>query len=107
MTNGQTQSVKNSKNTKDKPKNVRLTKVDLAFFFFLVKLTRGEWQRNVKEECSASTVRNLLFAHKYGKKGGVAMITLKDIRGIFNHLRKILAMLDKIYHAMGLDKEDK
>lgn len=35
------------------------------------------------------------------------MVTLKDIRGIFNQLRKILAMLDKIYHAMGLDKEDK
>lgn len=34
------------------------------------------------------------------------MITLKDIRGIFNQLRKILAMLDKIYHAMGLDKEE-
>lgn len=33
------------------------------------------------------------------------MITLKDIRGIFNQLRKILAMLDKIYHEMGLDKE--
>lgn len=35
------------------------------------------------------------------------MITLKDIHGIFNHLRKIIAMLDKIYRAMGLDKEDK
>lgn len=35
------------------------------------------------------------------------MITVKDIRGIFNQLRKILTMLDKIYHAMGLDKEDK
>lgn len=35
------------------------------------------------------------------------MITLKDIRGIFNQLRKILTMLDKIYHAMELDKEDK
>lgn len=34
------------------------------------------------------------------------MITLKDIRGIFNQLRKILAMLDKIYHATGLDKEE-
>lgn len=34
------------------------------------------------------------------------MITLKDIRGIFNQLRKILTMLDKIYHAMGLDKEE-
>lgn len=34
------------------------------------------------------------------------MITLKDIRGIFNQLRKILAMLNKIYHAMSLDKEE-
>nr|DAH36921.1 MAG TPA: hypothetical protein [Microviridae sp.] len=34
------------------------------------------------------------------------MITLKDIRGIFNQLRKILAMLDKIYHTIGLDKEE-
>jgi hypothetical protein len=33
------------------------------------------------------------------------MITLKDVKGIFNQLRKILAMLDKIYHAMELDKE--
>lgn len=38
MTNEQTQSVKNSKNTKDKPKNVRLTKVDLALFFFFGKI---------------------------------------------------------------------
>lgn len=34
------------------------------------------------------------------------MITLKDVRGIFNQLRKILTMLDKIYQAMGLDKEE-
>lgn len=34
------------------------------------------------------------------------MITIKEIRGIFNQLRKIITMLDKIYHAMGLDKED-
>lgn len=34
------------------------------------------------------------------------MITIKDVKGIFNQLRKILAILDKIYHAMGLDKED-
>lgn len=33
------------------------------------------------------------------------MITIKDIKEIFNQLSKILAMLDKIYHAMGLDKE--
>lgn len=33
------------------------------------------------------------------------MITVKDVRGIFNQLRKILAMLDKIYHALELDKE--
>ena len=41
------------------------------------------------------------------KKGGGALITVKDIRGIFNQLRKILAMLDKIYHALGLDEEEK
>lgn len=46
------------------------------------------------------------FIHKSKKKGGAAMITIKDIKGIFNQLRKILAMLDKIYHAMGLDKEE-
>lgn len=34
------------------------------------------------------------------------MITLKDVKGIFNQLRKIMAMLDKIYHAMELDKEE-
>lgn len=33
------------------------------------------------------------------------MITLKDVKGIFNQLRKILAMLDKIYHTLELDKE--
>jgi hypothetical protein len=45
--------------------------------------------------------------YKSEKKGGVAMITLKDVKGIFNQLRKILTMLDKIYQAMGLDKEEK
>lgn len=34
------------------------------------------------------------------------MITLKDVKGIFNQLRKIMAILDKIYHAMELDKEE-
>lgn len=34
------------------------------------------------------------------------MITLKDVKGIFNQLRKILTILDKIYRAMGLDKEE-
>lgn len=34
------------------------------------------------------------------------MITLKHIRGIFNQLRKILTMLDKIYHTLNLDKEE-
>jgi hypothetical protein len=48
----------------------------------------------------------VLHLYKYGKKGGVAMITLKDVKGIFNQLRKILAMLDKIYHALNLDKEE-
>lgn len=50
--------------------------------------------------CASSIYTNM------EKKGGVAMITLKDVKGIFNQLRKILAILDKIYHAMGLDKED-
>lgn len=44
--------------------------------------------------------------YKSEKKGGAAMITLKDIKGIFNQLRKILAMLDKIYHTLNLDKEE-
>lgn len=34
------------------------------------------------------------------------MVTLKDINAIFRHLKKILHMLDKIYHALDLDKED-
>lgn len=34
------------------------------------------------------------------------MITLQDINAIFRHLKKILYMLDKIYHAMKLDKEE-
>lgn len=34
------------------------------------------------------------------------MITLKDVKGIFNQLRKIMAMLDKIYHALEIDKEE-
>ena len=107
MTNGQTQSVKNSKNTKDKPKNVRLTKVDLAFFFF-GKIDIGE----PASKCKGGMLclqrwRTGGICTNQPQKGGAAMITLKDIRGIFNQLRKILAMLDKIYHAMGLDKEDK
>lgn len=107
MTNGQTQSVKNSKNTKDKSKNVRLTKVNLAFFFFLVKLTQGNRRPNVKEEGSASSAGEpVVFAQINHRKEVLPLITLKDIRGIFNQLRKILAMLDKIYHAMGLDKEE-
>ena len=34
------------------------------------------------------------------------MVSLKEVKGIFNQLRKILAMLDKIYHALGIDKEE-
>lgn len=34
------------------------------------------------------------------------MITIKDVKGIFNQLRKILNMLDKIYHTLNLDKEE-
>lgn len=35
------------------------------------------------------------------------MITLQDIDAIFRHLKKILHMLDEIYHALELDKEEK
>ena len=35
------------------------------------------------------------------------MVTLKDLDAIFRHLKKILYMLDKIYHALDLDKEEK
>ena len=99
MTNGQTQSVKNSKNTKDKPKNVR--------FFFFGKIDIGE----PASKCKGGMLclqrwRTGGICTNQPQKGGAAMITLKDIRGIFNQLRKILAMLDKIYHAMGLDKEE-
>lgn len=34
------------------------------------------------------------------------MMTLQDINAIFRHLKKILHMLDKIYQAMELDKEE-
>lgn len=34
------------------------------------------------------------------------MITLKDVKGIFNQLRKIMAMLDKIYHALEPNEEE-
>lgn len=34
------------------------------------------------------------------------MITMKDVKGIFNQLRKIMAMLDKIYHALEQNKEE-
>lgn len=34
------------------------------------------------------------------------MITLKDVKGIFNQLRKIMAMLDKIYHTLNLDDKE-
>lgn len=35
------------------------------------------------------------------------MVTLQDINAIFRHLKKILNMLDKIYHALEIDKEEK
>ena len=34
------------------------------------------------------------------------MITIRHIKGIFNQLRKILAMLDKIYHAIVKEEEE-
>jgi hypothetical protein len=66
-------------------------------------------RQKTKGESTASGAGDLCFNHlyKYGKKRGVVMITLKDVKGIFNQLRKILAMLDKIYHALNLDKEEK
>lgn len=87
-------------------KKREVDEIQPCVFFFLGKIDMRGLAAKCKGGSSASTVRNLLFAHKYGKKGGVAMITVKDIRGIFNQLRKILAMLDKIYQAMGLDKEE-
>mgnify|MGYP006920297477 CR=1 FL=1 len=33
-------------------------------------------------------------------------MNLEEINEIFKHLKKILKMLDKIYHAMDLDKEE-
>lgn len=35
------------------------------------------------------------------------MVTLQDINAIFRHLKKILHMLNKIYQALELDKEEK
>ena len=58
------------------------------------------------ETASTLVICASIHLYKSEKKEGDAMITLKDVKGIFNQLRKILAMLDKIYHAMGLDKED-
>ena len=34
------------------------------------------------------------------------IMTLQDTNAIFRHLKKILYMLDKIYHALELDKEE-
>lgn len=34
------------------------------------------------------------------------MLTLQDINAIFRHLKKILHMLDKIYNALELNKEE-
>lgn len=34
------------------------------------------------------------------------MINSQDINAIFRHLKKILHMLDEIYHALELDKEE-
>ena len=58
------------------------------------------------ETASTLVICASIYLYKYGKKGGAAMITIKDVKGIFNQLRKILAMLDKIYHALNLDKEE-
>lgn len=86
---------------------MRLTKFSLALFFFFGKIDI-ESQREKRKDGNCLHSGDLCFFHLYKskKKGGAAMITLKDVKGIFNQLRKILAMLDKIYHAMGLDKEE-
>ena len=35
-------------------------------------------------------------------------LTIKEINALFNNIRKILAMLDKIYHALeALEEKDK
>lgn len=60
-----------------------------------------------KERMEAVSTLAIYALYKSEKKRGVAMITIKDVKGIFNQLRKILAILDKIYHAMGLDEEEK
>lgn len=88
---------------------MRLTKYSLAFFFYFGKIDIREpgSQNERRKHCLRFWCSVLQFyLYKSEKKGGVAMITIKDVKGIFNQLRKILAMLDKIYHAMGLDKEE-
>lgn len=86
---------------------MRLTKISLAFFYFFGKIdTENQRKKERMETASTLVICTSIYLYKYEKKGGAAMITIKDIKGIFNQLRKILAMLDKIYHAMGLDKEE-
>lgn len=36
----------------------------------------------------------------------MSVIGLKELNAIFGQLKKILKMLDKIYHALNLDKEE-
>ena len=54
MKNGQKQSVKSSKNTKTNNaniKNVRLTKISLAFFFFLGKIReKRRWYHGIPQD---------------------------------------------------------
>jgi hypothetical protein len=77
-------------------------------FFFFGKIDIESQHHKTKGESCLQCWRSVLqtIYTKSEKKRGAAMITLKDVKGIFNQLRKILAMLDKIYHAMGLDKEE-
>lgn len=82
-----------------------MTKFSLALFFFFGKINI-ESQRKKRKDGNCLHSGNLCFLYKSEKKGGAAMITLKDVKGIFNQLRKILAMLDKIYHTLNLDKEE-
>lgn len=45
------------------------------------------------------------FIQKIKRKKVIAL-TLQEINALFNNIRKILAMLDKIYHAVEGDKPE-
>lgn len=76
----------NERTRKQITKISKVDKIPPCFFFFI--LIKWKYKQNYQKEVE--------------KK----MITLQDINAIFRHLKKILHMLDKIYHAMELDKEE-